>query len=118
MGPHVPWTSGVISEVDPTEEDPKQACTMHHALPSCLGSSDGLHVWWLWDASVTGLRLLCGRRQVGGAEHRYHIVITAQGTAVHWQSRVHYYWYRKVRCLQRCPAGRMRGEWVSCIREV
>jgi hypothetical protein len=25
VGPHVPWTSGVISEVDPTEEDPKQA---------------------------------------------------------------------------------------------
>ena len=24
------------------------------------------------------------------------MVITAQGSAVHWQARVHYYWYRKV----------------------
>lgn len=28
------------------------------------------------------------------------MVITAQGTAVHWQARVHYYWYKKVR--KRC----------------
>ena len=58
------------------------------------------------------------RRQVGGAERRYHIVITAQGTAVHWQSRVHYYWYRKVRCLPRRPAGRMRGERAPCVPHV
>ena len=25
-------------------------------------------------------------------DRRFHIVITAQGSAVHWQSRVHYYW--------------------------
>jgi hypothetical protein len=37
---------------------------------------------------------------VGGGERKYHVVITAQGTAVHWQARVHYYWYRKAR-----PAG-------------
>ena len=30
--------------------------------------------------------------QVGGGERRYHVVITAQGSAVHWQARVHYYW--------------------------
>lgn len=35
--------------------------------------------------------------QVGGGERRYHVVITAQGSAVHWQARVHYYWYKKVR---------------------
>lgn len=35
--------------------------------------------------------------QVGGSERRYHVVITAQGSAVHWQARVHYYWYTKVR---------------------
>lgn len=34
--------------------------------------------------------------QVGGGERRYHVVITAQGPATHWQARVHYYWYRKV----------------------
>ena len=35
--------------------------------------------------------------QVGGGERRYHVVITAQGAAVHWQSRVHYFWYSKAR---------------------
>ena len=49
MGPHVPWTSGVISEVDPTVEDPKQACTMQHAPASwCSLLHVGSHVWWLW----------------------------------------------------------------------
>ena len=35
------------------------------------------------------------------------MVITAQGTAVHWQSRVHFYWYRKARPakLQPWPQG-------------
>ena len=42
MGPHVPWTSGVISEIDPTEEDPKQARmratagSMAHTSPGSL----------------------------------------------------------------------------------
>ncbi|KAK9823561.1 hypothetical protein WJX72_003781 [[Myrmecia] bisecta] len=30
-------------------------------------------------------------------ERRYHTVITAQGTAVHWQARVHYYWFLKIK---------------------
>lgn len=32
-----------------------------------------------------------------GGDRRYHVVITAQGTATHWQARVHYYWYKKVK---------------------
>lgn len=31
------------------------------------------------------------------ADRRYHIVITAQGAATHWQARVHYYWYKKIK---------------------
>jgi hypothetical protein len=27
----------------------------------------------------------------------FHTVTTAQGTAVHWQARIHYYWFLKVR---------------------
>ena len=45
--------------------------------------------------------------QVGGAERRYHVVITAQGSAVHWQARVHYYWYRKVRHPLQCRGERL-----------
>ncbi|KAL4519320.1 hypothetical protein Ndes2526A_g00413 [Nannochloris sp. 'desiccata'] len=35
-------------------------------------------------------------------DRKYHIVITAQGPATHWQSRVHYYWYKKT--LKKCEA--------------
>lgn len=41
-------------------------------------------------------------RQAGGDERRFHVVITAAGTAVHWQSRVGYYWYKKVK--KQCEA--------------
>lgn len=33
---------------------------------------------------------------------QYHVITTAQGPAVHWQARVHYYWYKKVKA--RCEA--------------
>jgi hydroxyproline O-arabinosyltransferase len=32
-----------------------------------------------------------------GGDRKYHVVITAQGPAVHWQSRVCYYWYKKIK---------------------
>ncbi|GAB4820009.1 hypothetical protein N2152v2_007055 [Parachlorella kessleri] len=32
-----------------------------------------------------------------GDDRRYHIVITAQGSNTHWQSRVAYYWYKKIK---------------------
>lgn len=35
-------------------------------------------------------------------DRKYHIVVSAQGSAVHWQSRVHYYWYKKMK--KRCEA--------------
>ena len=47
--------------------------------------------------------------QVGGPERKYHVVITAAGTAVHWQSRVAYYWYKKVQ--KQCEVG--RWVWVG-----
>ena len=45
------------------------------------------------------------RKQGGGKEEEvdpnedrsYHVVISAQGPATHWQSRVHYYWYKKMK---------------------
>lgn len=30
-------------------------------------------------------------------DRSYHVVISAQGQATHWQSRIHYYWYLKTR---------------------
>ena len=44
--------------------------------------------------------------QEDAGDRQYHIVITAQGTATHWQARVHYYWYKKVHavCAQHMKA--------------
>ena len=52
-------------------------------------------------------------RQVGGGERKYHVVITAQGTAVHWQARVHYYWYRKARP----PSVSAPLAWSPCLQK-
>ncbi|GMH33444.1 hypothetical protein BSKO_01278 [Bryopsis sp. KO-2023] len=30
-------------------------------------------------------------------DRKYHVVTTAQGSAVHWQARIHYYWYKKIK---------------------
>ena len=37
-----------------------------------------------------------------GEDRTYHIVVSAQGTATHWQSRIHYYWYKKIK--KQCEA--------------
>ena len=40
----------------------------------------------------------------------YHVAITASGPAVHWQSRVHYYWYLKQKRLCEDEARRANEE--------
>ena len=35
-------------------------------------------------------------------DRSYHVVITAQGSATHWQARVGYYWYLKVGSTSLC----------------
>ena len=35
-------------------------------------------------------------------QRRYHVVVTAAGSATHWQSRVHYYWFKKIK--KQCEA--------------
>ena len=60
--------------------------------PSASGASASSGAWA--SGCLTPARCCL---QVGGGERRYHVVITAQGSAVHWQSRVHYYWYLRVR---------------------
>lgn len=46
--------------------------------------------------------------QVGGPERKFHVVITAAGSAVHWQSRVAYYWYKKIQ--KQCEVRRWLGQ--------
>ena len=38
-----------------------------------------------------------GPRQETSEDRKFHTVITAEGAAVHWQARVHYYWFLKTK---------------------
>ncbi|CAL8466227.1 g5763 [Coccomyxa elongata] len=69
----------------------------HLAHPEAVNPATGPKV--PWTSGLTGAVDMVedDPKQVGGSERRYHVVITAQGSAVHWQARVHYYWYKKVR---------------------
>lgn len=49
--------------------------------------------------------------QDSSEDRSYHTVITAQGSATHWQARVHYYWFKKVR--MRC-----RSSIIACVQNV
>ena len=99
-GPEVPWTSGLLGAPASMDEDPP-------AVPSVSGS-----LCTTACPERSSVSVLAASKadagfclQVGGGERRYHVVITAQGSAVHWQSRVHYYWYLRVRAQCRAQHG-------------
>ncbi|KAG1657279.1 hypothetical protein FOA52_005473 [Chlamydomonas sp. UWO 241] len=62
-----------------------------------------------WSSGTIGVNI--DARDAGGAKatadklRTFHIVTTAQGAAVHWQVRIHYYWYQKQKwaCEQAGP---------------
>lgn len=37
------------------------------------------------------------KSQASSEERRYHVAMTAAGAANQWQSRIAYFWYRKVK---------------------
>jgi hydroxyproline O-arabinosyltransferase len=87
-GPDVPWTSGLV-DISGLSSDPN------------IGSSIKVMPYKSFlQERVLQLGIL--RRvmlvvQVQGSVRKFHVVITAEGTAVHWQSRVHYYWFLKIK---------------------
>jgi hypothetical protein len=44
------------------------------------------------DADEPGAEAEAAVPEARGPPRRFHIVTSAQGSAVHWQVRVHYYW--------------------------
>lgn len=82
-------------------KDQYRECWLKHlAHPDAASpSNEGPEVGW-----TTGLMTKSSDGSVDGdgtteppEERKYHIVISAQGSATHWQSRVHYYWYKKIK---------------------
>jgi len=61
-GPDVGWTSGIVG---PDAGDASEAAA------GAAGASEAV---------------------ISGPPRRFHVVTSAQGSAVHWQVRVHYYW--------------------------
>ena len=67
QGPSVGWTSGIARSLPKTDMPTGDASSSRQTTPG------------------------------GSADRTYHVVISAQGGATHWQSRIHYYWYLKTR---------------------
>eukprot|EP00887_Chlorella_sp_A99_P000442 scaffold17.g442.t1 len=70
-----------------------------------------------WTTGVFAARQEANEKTVGdpSEDRTYHVVITAQGTAVHWQSRVHYYWFKKVRKQCRASPPCHMGEFTRVL---
>lgn len=81
-------------------------CWLKH-LPraeTALPSSQGPDVGWTTGVMANLHRpnqeedeAILDARSESAADRRYHVIITAQGFATHWQSRIHYYWYMKIK---------------------
>eukprot|EP00884_Botryococcus_braunii_P021976 jgi/Botrbrau1/8462/Bobra.0237s0079.1 len=80
----------------------------HLPHPEAVSPRNGPEVFWT-SGLMSAIRI--PEVQEGGDSRAFHTVITAQGSAVHWQSRVGYYHFLKVkkRCQQelgsRCAMG-------------
>ncbi len=73
----------------------KECWLKHTAHPdAAFPVAKGPSVGW-----TSGLALSVRKPVMGKSDEdrSYHVIISAQGTATHWQSRIHYYWYLRVR---------------------
>lgn len=84
--------------------DQYQECWLKHLShpDATRPRAQGPHIPW-----VSGMRLLSTEQQHADIvkhraeqsqsedDKRYHFVLSAQGFVTHWQTRVHYYWYKK-----------------------
>lgn len=78
----------------------KECWLKHLAHPyGTAPAKEGPDVGWTTGIMVPKTETPAGE---GGKERSFHVVITAAGSATHWQSRVGYYWFKKVK--QDCEA--------------
>ena len=108
-GEDVPWTSGLRSgalspalEEKRREEEEKEREKDVEVEKRLSSSSTSLSTF---SSSSTSSNSPPPRNR-----RAYHVAITASGTAVHWQSRVHYYWYLKQKRLCEEQARRANEE--------
>ncbi|KFM22371.1 hypothetical protein F751_0081 [Auxenochlorella protothecoides] len=89
-----------------------KACWLKHlAHPTAVEpSKKGPNVGWT-SGFITRPRQTRAAQVPADDDRRYHTVITAQGSAVHWQSRVGYYWFLKTK--RDCQAAGKRVLGVS-----
>ncbi|EIE23811.1 hypothetical protein COCSUDRAFT_47447 [Coccomyxa subellipsoidea C-169] len=89
----------------------------HLAHPEAVNPATGPKVPWTSGLSGVDNSMDDDPKQVGGGERRYHVVVTAQGSAVHWQARVHYYWYVKTRaqCVEQLGVDCQMGGFTRIL---
>ena len=105
-GPEVPWTSGLRSgrlapALEEEREEEKKEKEKEEEKVGQLRSPSSASASLSSTSSSPPLR----------NPRAYHVAITASGPAVHWQSRVHYYWYLKQKrlCEEEAAARRRRA---------
>ena len=109
-GPEVPWTSGLrsgrlspaLEEEREEEEKRKKGEKVERRRSPPPSSSTSV------SSSSLPLPPSTNRRA-------YHVAITASGPAVHWQSRVHYYWYLKQKKLCEEEEARANEEATAAV---
>lgn len=79
----------------------RQCWLKHLTHPDgAVPAAEGPMVGWTTGIMKKPRASLASQHQ--GEDRTYHIVVSAQGTATHWQSRIHYYWYKKIK--KQCEA--------------
>ena len=60
-------------------------------------ANEGPMVGWTTGIKRKAKEPISTEKVDSGEDRSYHIVVSAQGKATHWQSRIHYYWYKKIK---------------------
>ena len=99
----------------------KQCWLKHLAHPDgTAASNEGPTVGWttglMQPRGIRNEQEDLGKKVVDPNDDRkFHIVITAQGSATHWQSRVHYYWYKKIKKQCEDAGNCQMGGWTRIL---
>lgn len=65
-------------------------------------ANEGPMVGWTTGIKMKAKKSAGPASQSENKDRSYHIVVSAQGLATHWQARIHYYWYKKIK--KQCEA--------------
>mmetsp|Transcript_14428 Transcript_14428/g.39084 ORF Transcript_14428/g.39084 Transcript_14428/m.39084 type:complete len:552 (+) Transcript_14428:90-1745(+) len=96
----------------------KECWLKHLAQPQASKPiRQGPHVPWTSGTIDVDLNFdpLANGKKGNPKERKFHVVTSAQGGAVHWQIRIHYYWYKKQKALCEKQGGCEMGGFTRLL---